>query len=123
MQKLSEPVKKALAYINSNYGRRLQIQDIAVYAGLSRSYFTRLFSSETGQSPYDYILNVRIKAAKSLLTGNKSHVADIARQCGFTNTSHFVKVFREVTGQTPMAFRNYFNLKVTPDSNALMDIT
>lgn len=107
-QRLSEPVKDALAYINNNYGERLQIQDVAAKTGLSRSYFTRLFRSETGQSPYDYILNVRIKSAKEMLMGDSQSVARIARLCGFVNTSHFVKVFRKTTGETPTAFRHYY---------------
>jgi AraC-like DNA-binding protein len=123
MQKLSEPVKKALAYINSHYGEHLQIQDVAAYTGLSRSYFTRLFRSETGQSPYDYILHVRVKYAKACLTGTLKPVAAIARECGFVNTSHFVKTFREMTGQTPMAFRNYFNLNRPEESVELLEMT
>ena len=110
LQKLSEPVKKALAYINSHYMEHLQSQEVAAYAGLSRSYFTRLFTRETGQSPYDYILNVRIKAAKAMLMDSSAHVSEIAKKSGFVNTSHFVKVFREITGQTPANFRNQFKL-------------
>ncbi len=113
MQTLSEPIKNAVAYINGNYGKHLQIQDIAAYSGLSRSYFTRLFKSETGYSPYDYILNVRVKSAKDMLTRGTMKVSKIAQLCGFVNSSHFVKVFREVTGQTPAEFRNFFNMEKT----------
>ena len=123
MQKISEPVKKALAYINDNYGKRLQIQEIAAYTGLSRSYFTRLFSSETGQSPYDYILNARIRSAKEMLTGSHLRVSEIARKCGFVNTSHFVKMFREITGQTPSVFRNYFNMDRTEDNSTVPELS
>ncbi len=109
-QKLSGPVKEALAYINADYGKRLQIQDIASRTGLSRSYFTRLFRSETGQSPYDYILNVRIKSAKEMLMRDSRNVSEIAKVCGFVNASHFVKVFKKITGQTPTEFRNDYNM-------------
>ena len=38
-------------------------------------------------------------------------IAEIAERCGFANTSHFTRFFREKTGQTPAAFRNFFHLK------------
>ncbi len=116
VQRLSEPVKLALSYINAKYASRLQIQDIAAFAGLSRSYFTRLFRKETGYSPYDYILNVRIKSAKEMLMGSARKVSEIARICGFVNTSHFVKEFKAITGQTPTAFRKYYTIEKSEDS-------
>jgi transcriptional regulator GlxA family with amidase domain len=54
---------------------------------------------------------VRVNAAKEMLTERILSVAEIAEQCGFANTSHFTRFFREKTGQTPAAFRKYFKLE------------
>lgn len=109
-QKLSDPVKTALAYMNEHSGEPLQINEIADYVGLSRSYFSRLFTRETRQTPYDYLLETRINRAKQMLALDRVPVSAVAEQCGFVNTSHFIRVFKEKTGQTPASFRNFFNM-------------
>lgn len=118
---LSDPVQKALAYMDSHLEQPLQIHEVAENIGLSRSYFSRLFRSETGQSPYDYILNVRIATAKDLLAGTTLSVSKVAKSCGFVNTSHFVRLFREHTGQTPAAFRNYFNINLKKERDIMIE--
>ncbi|MBO7710015.1 MAG: AraC family transcriptional regulator [Lachnospiraceae bacterium] len=105
---LSGPIRKALDFMNDHVSERLKINDVADFAGLSRSYFSRLFCRETGQTPYDYMMEARINRAKQLLALDRLPVADVAEQCGFTDTSHFIRVFRERTGQTPASFRNFF---------------
>ena len=95
----------------NHYGENIQIGDIAEYVSLSRYYFTRLFRKETGRTPNEYLADVRINAAKEMLTERILSVAEIAEQCGFANTSHFTRFFREKTGQTPAAFRKYFKLE------------
>jgi len=110
--KMSESIKKALQYMYEYSYEPLQIQEIADYVGLSRSYFSRLFTKETGQTPYEYLLEVRINRAKQMLALDDVPVAYVAEQCGFVNTSHFNRVFKEKTGQTPSSFRNFFNMKL-----------
>ena len=108
---LSPPVEEAVIYMNSHYSSPLQISDIADHVSLSRYYFTRLFRKETGRTPNEYLADVRINAAKEMLTDKILSIAEIAERCGFSNTSHFTRFFREKTGQTPAAFRNFFRLK------------
>ena len=108
--KLSPAIRKALDYINENSSGQIQINEIADYVGLSRSYFSRLFTKETGQTPYEYLLEIRINKAKQMLALDVLSVADIADQCGFMNASHFVRVFKGKVGQTPASFRNFFNM-------------
>lgn len=110
-ENLSPPVEEAIEFINSRYGGPLQISEIAGHVSLSRYYFTRLFRKETGRTPNEYLANVRINAAKEMLTDKILTIAEIAERCGFANTSHFTRFFREKTGQTPAAFRNFFRLK------------
>lgn len=109
-RKLSPVIRKSLDYISENADQKLPISEIADYVGLSRSYFSRLFTKETGQTPYEYLLELRINKAKQMLALDLLPVAVIAEQCGFMNASHFIRVFREKTGQTPASFRNFFNI-------------
>ncbi len=109
--KLSGPIRKALNFMSDNASSSLRINDVADYAGLSRSYFSRLFCKETGQTPYEYLLETRINRAKQMLSLDRIPVSGVAEQCGFVDTSHFIKVFRKKTGKTPASFRNFFNMK------------
>jgi len=108
---LSPPVEEAILYMNSHYGDNIQIGEIADHVSLSRFYFSRLFRKETGRSPNEYLADIRINAAKEMLTERIHSITEISELCGFTNTSHFTRFFREKTGQTPAAFRSSFNLK------------
>lgn len=108
---LSPPIEEAILYMNSHYGDSIQISEIADHVSLSRFYFSRLFRKETGRSPNEYLADIRISAAKEMLTERILSITEIAELCGFTNTSHFTRFFREKTGQTPAAFRSSFNLK------------
>lgn len=108
---LSSPVEEAILYMNSHYGDSIQIGEIADHVSLSRFYFSRLFRKETGRSPNEYLADIRINAAKEMLTERIHSITEISELCGFTNTSHFTRFFREKTGQTPAAFRSSFNLK------------
>ncbi|MBE6002224.1 MAG: helix-turn-helix transcriptional regulator [Sarcina sp.] len=108
---LSPPVEEAILYMNSHYGDNIQIGEIADHVSLSRFYFSRLFRKETGRSPNEYLADIRINAAKEMLTERIYSITEISELCGFTNTSHFTRFFREKTGQTPAAFRSSFNLK------------
>ncbi|MBQ9168492.1 MAG: helix-turn-helix domain-containing protein [Oscillospiraceae bacterium] len=123
--KLSEPIRKALDYMTEYATSSLRITEVADYVGLSRSYFSRLFTKETGQTPYEYLLELRINQAKQLLSLTDVQVSEVAEKCGFVNMSHFIRVFREKTGSTPSAFRNFFNMEAarkespSDDSEAL----
>ncbi len=108
--KQSPSIRKALEYISEHSNESLQVNEIADYVGLSRSYFSRLFAKETGQTPYEYLLETRINNAKQMLALDAISVSTVAEMCGFQNVSHFIRVFREKTGQTPASFRNFFNI-------------
>ncbi|MBQ3392191.1 MAG: helix-turn-helix domain-containing protein [Lachnospiraceae bacterium] len=108
--RLSPAIQEAISYMYAHYGSPLQINEIADHAALSRPYFSRRFTKETGRSPYDYLAQIRINAAKEMLAEQDLPIAEIAERCGFTGPSHFSSFFREKTGQTPAGFRKVFRL-------------
>lgn len=73
---------------------------------VSYSSFRRTFKEYTGFSPAKYILNVKIDRAKELLTNSSAEIKEIAFNLGFENTDYFFTVFRRITAQTPLAYRN-----------------
>lgn len=83
----------------------LSLQKIAEYAGLSPNYFSLVFKSETGHTVRQCIENSRIEIARRLLENHNMKIVDVAEKCGFSSAGYFSKVFRNVTGMTPAAYR------------------
>lgn len=108
--KHSDVVYKCMDYIKQNYDRKISLEDIAGYVSLSRSYLSKLFKDETGQSLFSYINHVRIEKSKQFLLNDSITLVDIAGLCGFEDQSYFTKVFKKETGVSPKRFRDNPNV-------------
>lgn len=104
--KIKELMQSAIRFVHNNYEREISITDIAKYVFLSPSYFTRAFKEDTGLSPMQYLLNIRIKRACELLNETDMKVGDIAHSVGFSNQQRFNDMFKKQTKMTPMQYRN-----------------
>lgn len=96
-----QQLKKAIDYIQDNLAQEISLDAIALYLGISRYYFCRLFKQSTGLSPHQYVIQQRVERAKQLLLQGKMNIADIAQVCGFTHQSHLNRHFKRLTGVTP----------------------
>ena len=94
-----------MQYIEVHYYEKVTLNQLAEMVYLSPSYLSRIFTRETGNSFNDYLNAVRINKAKSLLKYNDLRVADVANAVGFDDQSYFTKVFRRITGVTPVKYR------------------
>ena len=92
-------------YIDANLERKITLSDLAAVAGIGKFYFSRLFKSSIGCSPYTYVLRRRIEKAKKLLRYSNISICEIALECGFSNQSHLAKHFRRISGTTPASYR------------------
>jgi AraC family transcriptional regulator len=101
-------LRRALAYIEEHLSENISLAQLAEAAGnVSRYHFARLFKQSTGYSPYRYLVRRRIRQAQSMLRGQKRiSMGEIAFFCGFGDQSTFSRVFRQVTGCTPKAYRD-----------------
>ncbi|MBD1379274.1 response regulator transcription factor [Metabacillus arenae] len=98
-------ITKALEYIAAHYTENLTLQSVADTVHLSKSYFSLYFKKQTGRNFVDYLIELRIREAKRLLVKNESRIYDIALESGFKDVKYFSKVFKKVTGLTPMGYR------------------
>lgn len=101
-----DTVKRAIAYIRSNYDEQLSVDLIADKVNLSKFYFCREFKRETGYTVIHYINNLRCREAQRLLREGKYTVGEAARMCGFENISYFTRTYKAVIGCTPIESRN-----------------
>lgn len=98
-------VKHAIQYIEYNYNNDIQINDIADYLELNRSYFTTIFKQEMNLSPKTFLSLFRIEKAKDLLSDTSLSVSDISERVGYKNPFTFSKIFKKFTGYSPSEFR------------------
>lgn len=98
-------VKNAIIYITENYTQKIKINDLADYIGVNRSYLTSSFKRATGYSPQEYLLNLRMEKAKSLLKQTDMPINAISNAVGYTDQLAFSRMFKQHTGFSPKAYR------------------
>jgi AraC-like DNA-binding protein len=101
----AKPIQIALDDIYLHLHEPISVDEIAERAGLSRSYFSVLFKKEVGMPVTDYIRRKRIEAAENMLKYSDYSLPEISSFLAFNSQSHFVSVFKSVTGITPGAYR------------------
>ncbi|UPK35538.1 AraC family transcriptional regulator [Bradyrhizobium sp. 186] len=97
--------KRACERLESDLGGKLSLQQVAAEFDLSVSHFSRAFRISTGLPPHQWLLRQRVKAAKQLMSVRDLPLSEIAISAGFANQSHFTRVFSEVVGISPGAWR------------------
>ena len=103
--KLSPQIQKCVDYIEMNLGQKIVASDLAVLVGYTEYYLTHKFKEETGLSVTNYTKFAKIERAKVLLKSTELSVREISEQLGFATRNYFSSVFQQITGKTPMEFR------------------
>lgn len=96
---------KTASYISRRFHENISLETLASQAGLSPYYFLRLFASETGFTPHQYLVNTRIDAAKFLLRSPEIPIKDICVRTGFSSERTFCSCFKKSEGITPGQYR------------------
>jgi AraC-like DNA-binding protein len=102
---ISDRIAGIMRMIRNDPSRQFHLRDLARQAHLSLSRFKGKFKTEVGLSPWLFIVETRIDAAKIRLTAGGEPITEIARQLGFATSQHFSTVFKRITGVTPLAYR------------------
>ncbi len=101
----SRPVHRCMDYIDRHLQQPLTVKKLAGALELSESYVSTLFKRETGVAVSEYIRRRRVDTARTLLQYTEFSCLEIAEYLCFSSDSHFSRVFREYTGQSPRAYR------------------
>ncbi len=100
-----ERMQQMLAFIHTNYMDDILLSDIASAGGVSAGECSRCFKNTIDESPNQYLLNYRISKSIENLTGTDKSITEIAFDCGFNDSSHFIQYFKKKTGMTPQRYR------------------
>ena len=104
---LREEIQSALDYIRMNYHNEISLEEIARQVGLSKYYFSHLFSNEIGENFSSYLSQYRLnRASQLLLENNKANISEIAYKVGFNDPNYFARAFKEKFDLSPSKYRN-----------------
>lgn len=95
----------ACRYVLAHFHENINRDKMAEMVNLSPGYFSNLFRQEVGMSFSDYLIQVRVENAKSLLRRFDLSVDAISKRCGFHSLAHFSRTFKDRVGMSPLKFR------------------
>ena len=99
----------AREWIHANYASPLPLESMAEIAQLNRQHFLRMFRDCFGSTPHQYLMEVRLAAARELLVDTTEPVTAICRMTGFESPPSFSGLFRRRFGASPLAYRRRLN--------------
>ncbi|MFD1552861.1 helix-turn-helix domain-containing protein [Putridiphycobacter roseus] len=100
------PFAAILNFIRQNIYNEINIADLLKVSGMSKSTFYRAFVNELGLSPYQLIIDERLKVAKKLLLEENLSIKETAYASGFSSANYFIRLFKKHEGLTPKQFVN-----------------
>ncbi len=98
-------IYKATDYIKTNYMNKITLEEVANYVYLCPTYFSKVFKEESGHNFNTFLNIVRVEKSKKLLQNENINIADISNMVGYEDQSYFSKVFKKLTGMTPLRYR------------------
>lgn len=99
-------INKTFDYIESNLEKPMTLDELATVANFSKFHFNRIFQSIVGETPFQFILRIRIeKAATLILTNKNESISEIAHKCGFSDISIFSRNFKNYFHQSASQYR------------------
>lgn len=103
----NDKMNEVLEYLHEHFtDKDLSVESLAKAAGMSGTYFRKLFYSLHKQTPLKYINSLRIDRAIELLRSNYYSVAEVAEKCGFDNQKYLSTVIKKSMGISPSDIKN-----------------
>jgi len=100
-----------ISWLQKNFSTSITLKDMSKMISTSERTLIRKFSKATGELPNKYIQKLRVQKAKQLLINTNDSFEHITYLVGYTNTSSFRKLFKEMTGLNPGVYREYFMVR------------
>lgn len=102
----SYAVNRIINYLNENYENKISLEQIAHNIYLSPVYISKIFKEETGESPINYLIKIRLEKAKDILLNSENgSIKSIANQVGYDDVYHFSKLFKKYYGVSPLYYK------------------
>ncbi|WP_284645408.1 helix-turn-helix domain-containing protein [Paenibacillus silviterrae] len=100
-----DPIEEAKTYIDHHLADEADLEEVAEILGISATYFSHLFKQRTGETFVKYRMRKRLERAKLLLELPQYRITDVSMEVGYTDPTHFSKLFKKYNGLTPSEYR------------------
>ncbi len=110
----SSLIETVTDYIRAHYKEDPSVDELAQTVALSPCHFIHLFKQETGLTPHQYIISLKISTVKYLLKNTALSIKEICFESGFSNESVLSATFKRTTGCSPTTYRKAANIR-TPE--------
>lgn len=104
----TDRMNKIYHYLMRNFRQKVSLAEIADLTNMTETSFSRYFKSRVNKSFSDFLKELRIDYARKLINENKLSINQISYDSGYTTLSNFNKQFKDVTGKTPLQYRNEY---------------
>lgn len=118
-EELNLRMLRARDAMDLSYAEPLDIPRLARIAHVSRAHFIRTFRATFGETPHRYLQRRRIERAMYLLVQTKHDVTEICLEVGFTSLATFSRTFKDIVGESPIAFRAHAKPVPVPNCFAM----
>lgn len=102
---IDSPVRKVVQYMLQHIEEKITLQQLCEMTHLSKPYLVKLFRKNTGYSPIDYFLRLKIQQAGDCLETTGLSVKEVCFKFGFSDPYYFSRMFSKIMGQSPMKYR------------------
>ncbi len=101
----SRHYQTVLRYVQDRLDQTITVDELATEVGMRPSHFARVFKETLGTTPMQFVMAYRIEQSMKMMEDATRPFGDIALACGFSDQAHFTRSFKQLTGQTPRAYR------------------
>ncbi len=101
----ADQVGRTIAWMREHLGQRASLPGLAKEAGMSAAHYSAKFRRQTGYSPVDYFLRMKIQHACRLLDTSLMRVHEVAAAVGYDDPFYFSRLFRRIMTKSPRAYR------------------
>ena len=102
---IAHDLTKSIEFMRANVARSLTLQELSRQAGLSPTRFSALFREQTGSSPVDHHIRLRMQAACHYLDTTALSVKEVAAKLGYDDPYYFSRIFQKTLGCSPLSYR------------------
>ena len=113
-------IECALQHIEANYANEITIDHLARETKMSPAYFSKVFASQTGKTPRQYIIHKRIEMARRMLVSTELSTQRVAAETGFCSQAHLTRAFAKIMGTTPAKYRS--RVRISKKTNTISEI-
>lgn len=106
-KKEHDRLNRIYAFVEQAYERPITLEEVAEMSNYSKAAFCRFFKKMTKLTFTEFLNNYRISQAKRYLIAGKN-VTETAGLCGYESLSYFNRIFKRVTSENPISFKNKF---------------